>query len=1021
MKTNPERRARRSRPTFQHPATTGRGRRSPRVTWVALAVWAGWLAWVPTRLAADGKLPEPVTLSSGWLMQDVAQVPATGATVSTVGFTPPQYSPVPYAPPPSARENPPTTTTIPDSLRNAARTGGRGGRGAAPAPADGGATPAAMAEGWPFNPEPNRPSFSSAWVQAPGPSSPNWYPATVPGTVLTTLVNNQVYPEPLYGENNRPNVIPESLSHTSYWYRTTFTVPSAYTGRQVWLNFAGINYTADVWVNGTSVGTIRGAFMRGDFNVTGLVRPGATAALAVLIHPPPHPGDPWEKTVANERGPNGGGANGALGQDGPTFVASIGWDWVPGIRDRQMGIWQKVTLSASGPVLVQNPTITTALPLPKTDSADVSIAATVRNTSDTPQTGVLSGRLGDIAFQSAPVTLPAGSSQLVKLSPATTPQLHLANPQLWWPNGLGEAHLYPLHLSFDLGGAPSDTKDLNVGLRTITYTLPAMATPTNLVLVVNGAPVFAKGGNWGMDEALKRIPAERLDAQVRLHQSANYNIIRNWVGQATSEDFYAACDQYGIMVWNDFYLANGANGLAPADPALYLANVRDSVLAYRQHPSIAVWCGRNETNPPAAIDAGYRQIIAELDPARFYQPNSSQGNGASSNGGGYSWRPPATFYANTNFAFNTECGTASIPNLESIQSWLPEKDWFGPNFPNDDWAEHDLVTGAGNVAGPNQFQGMITTRFGAYHNLPEFVRKAQLANYEVFRAMYESREARMFDPCTAIITWMSNPAQPSFVWQVYDYSLEPFSSFFGVQKACEPVHLLMTQDAANTVVVVNNTVRPLTGFKARVRIVNLDGAQKYDETTPVPTAAATAATRLAAVPRPAGLSPVHFVKLELLDAAGKVVSDNFYWRETVADNLTALDGISDVTLDSNLVRRDAGGKVLLDVTLTNPTQHVAVLAHVQLRNQRTNQRVLPVFYTDNYVSLLPGESRTLTIEAAAKDLGADEPLVVLDGWNTTTKAQVFGGNGGASIAPNTAALVPEAARGISVPDAAPSR
>ena len=447
MKTNPERRARRSRPTFQHPATTGRGRRSPRVTWVALAVWAGWLAWVPTRLAADGKLPEPVTLSSGWLMQDVAQVPATGATVSTVGFTPPQYSPVPYAPPPSARENPPTTTTIPDSLRNAARTGGRGGRGAAPAPADGGATPAAMAEGWPFNPEPNRPSFSSAWVQAPGPSSPNWYPATVPGTVLTTLVNNQVYPEPLYGENNRPNVIPESLSHTSYWYRTTFTVPSAYTGRQVWLNFAGINYTADVWVNGTSVGTIRGAFMRGDFNVTGLVRPGATAALAVLIHPPPHPGDPWEKTVANERGPNGGGANGALGQDGPTFVASIGWDWVPGIRDRQMGIWQKVTLSASGPVLVQNPTITTALPLPKTDSADVSIAATVRNTSDTPQTGVLSGRLGDIAFQSVPVTLAAGSSQLVKLSPATTPQLHLANPQLWWPNGLGEAHLYPLHLS----------------------------------------------------------------------------------------------------------------------------------------------------------------------------------------------------------------------------------------------------------------------------------------------------------------------------------------------------------------------------------------------------------------------------------------------------------------------------------------------------------------------------------------------------------------------------------------------
>jgi hypothetical protein len=606
----------------------------------------------------------------------------------------------------------------------------------------------------------------------------------------------------------------------------------------------------------------------------------------------------------------------------------------------------------------------------------------------------------------------------VKLSPATTPQLHLANPQLWWPNGLGDPHLYPLHLSFDLGGASSDTKDLKVGLRTITYTLPTMATPTNLVLVVNGVPVFAKGGNWGMDEALKRIPRERLDAQVRLHQLANYNIIRNWVGQATSEDFYEACDEHGIMVWNDFYLANGANGLAPADPAFFLANVRDSVLAYRQHPSIAVWCGRNETDPPDAIDAGYRQIITELDPVRFYQPNSSQGNGASSNGGGYSWRPPATFYANTNFAFNTECGTASIPNLESIQSWLPEKDWFGPNFPNDDWAEHDLVTGAGNVAGPNQFQGMITTRYGAYHSLPEFVRKAQLANYEVFRAMYESREARMFDPCTAIITWMSNPAQPSFVWQVYDYSLEPFSSFFGVQKACEPVHIMMTQDNANHVVVVNNTVQPLAGYQARVQIYNLDGTKKYDETAPVPTAAATAATRLADVPRPEGLSPVHFVKLELLGATGKVVSDNFYWRETVADNLTALDGIPDVTLAANIVRHNGDGKVLLDVTLTNPTPVVAVMAHVQLRNERTNQRVLPAYYTDNYVSLLPGESRTLHIEAAAKDLGADQPLVVLDGWNTTTKAQGFGGDGGVYFAPNTAAIVSHLRDGQ---DAAPSR
>jgi hypothetical protein len=978
-----------------------------------LAAGAGLVGLAPAGLmAAEAMLPEPVTLSAGWMMQDIAQVKATGDAISKVGFGFREYTPVPYAPPPSSRQNAPTATLIPDTVRFAPRQTARGAPGVAAAPGPDPLPPAVMAEGWPLDPEPRRPSFSSAWVQAPAPSSPAWYRATVPGTVLTTLVDNQVYPEPLYGENNRPNIIPESLARTSYWYRTQFTVPAAFAGRQVWLNFAGINYAADVWVNGTQVGTIRGAFMRGRFNVTALVQPGAAAAVAVLIQPPPHAGDPWEKTVANERGPNGGGINGALGQDGPTFVASIGWDWVPGIRDRQMGLWQRVTLSASGPVLVQDPYVTTVLPLPGTDSADVSIEATLQNISDTPQTGVFTGRLGDIAFQTPAITLPAGAAQVVRLDPATTPGLRVVHPQLWWPNGYGEPHLYAVHLGFDIGGAPSDTKDFRAGLRQIAYSWPHMAEPSNLALVVNGVPVFARGGNWGMDEALKRIPAERLDAQVRLHQSAHYNIIRNWVGQATSEEFYAACDRYGIMVWNDFYLANGANGRAPADTALYLANVRDTVLAYRNHPAIAVWCGRNETDPPPAIDAGCRRIVAELDPARFYQPNSARGHGASSNGGGYSWRAPATFYANSDFAFNTECGTASIPDLESIQAWLPPADWFGANFPDDDWAEHDLVTGAGNAAGPAAFQNMLTARYGPYNSLPGFVRKAQLANYEDFRAMYESRAVRLFDPCTAIITWMSNPAQPCFVWQVYDYSLEPFSSFFAVQKACEPVHIMMTQDAAGTVAVINHTPRPLRDFTVRVQICNLDGTKKFDRTIAVPVASPSAATRLDQVPSPAGLSAVHFVKLALLDPQGRVVSDNFYWRGTVADDLRALDAMPDVGLGANIVRHDEPGKVLLDVTLTNPTPHVAVMAHVQLRNGRTNARVLPVFYTGNYLSLLPGESGTLTIEAAAKDLGGDEPLVVLDGWNTTTEARSFAAAGGARIAPNENAIVPAAARSL---------
>jgi len=955
--------------------------------------------------AENSASAQPVTLSSGWLMQDIAQVKDAGDAISKVGYAPSVYQPVPYAPPATASANPPTATVIPWEVRTAKSNGALAGRGARGNSGVNDTDPKAAAiQGaslWPIHAEPTRPSFSSEWTQAPAPSAKEWYQATVPGTVLTTLVNNNIYPDPLYGENNRPNLIPESLCRTSYWYRDEFTVPAEFAGRQVWLNFDGINYIADIWVNGTKVGNITGAFMRGNFNITPYVEPGEKAAVAVLIAPPPHAGDPWEKTIANERGPNGGGVSGQLGRDGPTFVASLGWDWVPGIRDRQIGLWQKVSISATGPVLVQNPYVTTDLPqLPGTATADVSIEATVQNISDAPQAGVFSGQLDDIAFQSAPITLLPHGSQVVKLNPATNPQLRLNNPKLWWPNGFGQPNLHPLRLSFDINGAVSDTKAMNIGIRKVTYFVDGS---NNLTLSVNGVKVYAKGGDWGMDDAMKRISAERMDTLIRLHRDANYNIIRNWVGQSTSEEFFAACDQYGIMVWDEFFEANPNNGRDPDSPELYLANVRDTVLRYRNHPSIVIWCGRNEGPPsPPAIADGNIQLLKELDPPRYYQASSTAGNGVIS-GGPYGWQLPRSYYgAGLNQAFKTEIGSASIPTLEAIQAWMPQKDWFDQNFPNDDWAEHDLVNGAGNPA-DSALQNVIRLRFGPYASLPEFVRKAQLADYETFRAMYESHLSKMFTPSTAVITWMSNPAQPCLVWQIYDYSLEPFASYYAVQKACEPVHVMMTQDKFH-LMVVNHGARALKGLTARVQVYNLDGAKKYDQTTPV-IATASSATDLGAIFFPADVSLVHFVKLELRDSTGQLLSDNFYWRETKQDDFTALDTMPDVTLDAKIARHDAGGKVLLDLTVGNPTAQVAVMAHWQLRNQRTQARVLPVFYSDNYISLLPGESKTVTIEASAGALGTDQPQVVVDGWNTVVKPATFSGNGGVSIGPNANAIV----------------
>lgn len=815
-----------------------------------------------------------------------------------------------------------------------------------------------------------------------------WHKATVPGTVLTSLVNDGVYPEPLYGENNRPDKIPESLCRTSYWYRTQFAVPRSYNGRHVWLNFHGINYQAEVWVNGHEVGGIKGAFARGIFDITPCVTPGKSSALAVSIQPQPHPGTPHEQTQAAGVGPNGG----VTALDGPTFLCSMGWDWIPGIRDRNTGIWQNVTLSATGPVVIENPYVTSDLPLPRTDSADLTVQVTVRNVTPQSQKGILAGAVGNVGNHLTffhPITLAPNETRTITLDPATAPALHVLHPKLWWPNGYGPQNLYTLHLGFAVGNALSAAQTVTFGIRKITYSVP---NSDNLTLVVNGVPVVAKGGDWGMDEALKRIPRKRLDAQIRMHQLANYTIIRNWVGQSTSEDFYALCDKYGILVWDEFFQPNPSDGPNPDDVPLYLANVREKILRFRSHPSIALWCARNEGDPPPAIDKGIQALMTELDPHRLYQRSSTEGRGVRS-GGPYHWRTPREYYA-IDAPFKTEIGSTSIPTLEAVHAMMPPKDW---ETINDAWAEHDLAAGA---QGGDWYPRTLESRYGPVSNLADFVRKSQLMNYEAFRAMYEGRLAKLFAPTTGVITWMSNPAQPSFVWQLYSWDLEPNSSLYATRKACEPVHIQLNQTDWH-VTVINNTPRTLTGATARTTVLNSDGSLKYTHTAPV-TAAPSAATDTGAVAFPDGLSAVHFVKVALRDAQGRLLSDNFYWRADPShqDDFTALNALPTVGLDAQVTRHDAGGQVMLTVTLRNPTHTPALMAHLQLRNAKTNQRVLPVFYSDNYVSLLPGETKTLTAEAAASDLGRDAPLLAVDGWNVTVKPT----GGPVRIAPNADAL-----------------
>jgi beta-mannosidase len=444
------------------------------------------------------------------------------------------------------------------------------------------------------------------------------------------------------------------------------------------------------------------------------------------------------------------------------------------------------------------------------------------------------------------------------------------------------------------------------------------------------------------------------------------------VGQSTEPDFYDLADKYGILLWDEFFQPNPFDGPNPTDLDTYLANVKDKVLRYRDHPSIAVWCARNEGYPPKALDDTLKGMMAGLDPTRLYQSNSADGRGVSSHGP-YYWRSPRFFYR-LNESFKTETGSVSVPTMESIQGMMPEKDW---ETINDDWAQHDMAKGAQRG---DEYPFTLAKRYGPIRNLADFVRKAQLANYEAFRAMYEGRNAQMFKQTTGVITWMSNPAQPSFVWQLYHYDLEPNSALYAAKKAAETVHVQLNE-ANGGIEVVNNTPETLRDLKVHMTVYGLNSKVDSSRDYAVAEVPASTTVKAAQIEVNTHISPVYFVKLDLMGSDGRLESTNFYWQNVAQDDFTELAKLPKATIEVTAQPKVEDEKTLLTVRLHNPTESIALMTHLQLHQKGSGKRVLPVFYSDNYLSLVPGESHTMTIEAATKDLAGEAPEILVDGFN----------------------------------------
>ncbi|MCR4581953.1 MAG: discoidin domain-containing protein [Prevotella sp.] len=758
-----------------------------------------------------------------------------------------------------------------------------------------------------------------------------WIPATVPGTVLASYMNIGAVPNPNYADNI--DQLSESFFRSNFWYRNEFQVGSELDGQQQWLNFDGINWKANVFLNGQRLGRVEGAFMRGRFNVTGLLRQG-TNYLAVEIICNEHFAAIKEKDEQSTQF-NGG----ILGADNPTFHATVGWDWITTIRGREAGIWNEVYLTATKMVTVSDPYVQTVV-----GSGKVSVTPSVfvRNNDSRPVSGVLSGYIGDVRFEKR-VSLPAHAEQEVSFSPDEFPQLSSDAFRLWWPNGYGEPYLYEAGSCFD-GDTPLTYK---AGLRQLTYT----DQNDSLRIYVNGRRFIPLGGNWGFDEHNLLYRSREYDIAVGYHRDMNFTMIRNWVGQVGDEAFYEACDRHGIMIWQDFWLANPADGPDPYDNVLFLANARDYTRRMRSHASIGLYCGRNEGFPPEALDRKLRAYVHELAPGMEYiSHSSSQGV---SGGGPYRALTMKEYFERQSGKIHSERGMPNVMNIESLQrTFSPDALW--PQSLQ--WGQHDFtLQGAQRAA---TFNKMVEEGFGKAASAAQFSRWAQLINYNGYRGMFEATSRTR----AGLLLWMSHPCWPSMVWQTYDYYFEPTAAYFGCKKACEPLHIQYNA-LTDSIEVVNHSAGNRQTLTATAVVYNLNGKQvarkkhrfnSSEDTT-------EAWLRLADL-TPRAPSDVYYLRLTLTDPHG-LLSENTYIMGREEGNYRALATLPEAEVEVTTVATATGS---LTVVLRNRSKVPAPFVRLNLKGA-DGEQILPAVYSDNYITLMPGERKRVSVTWNVQD------------------------------------------------------
>jgi exo-1,4-beta-D-glucosaminidase len=855
----------------------------------------------------------------------------------------------------------------------------RSARPAPPPPPPSSASSTELTQGWALR-SANDVTDGGTTISQVGYGTAGWYPISLPSTVLAGLVANNVYQDIYFGTNLQN--VPD-LTGQNWWYRGEFNAPAATAGQAYWLRFKGISYRAQIWLNGTQLDTNAvGTMVVHEYNVTNLIHAGAANALAILVTPPAH---------------------------GCNDLSFCTVDWNPEAPDMNAGLWGKTFLDTTGPVALRDPYVKTVLPLPATNAADLTVYVDAINATNAPVTATIAGTItkaGTTSISvSQTVTLNANERREIVFDPAAFPQLHVANPILWWPYQFGSPELYHLAVTASTGGATADTKGIDFGIRQFTDYRATVNGTSFVGYKVNGQNIFFRGGGY-MWDLLQRFDPKSAAATIQYVKDMGLNAIR-FEGTVGYEDLYDLADKAGVMLMSGFVCCSAweKDTWTAEQEQVAHASLDSQMRNLRAHASPFVWAFGSDCPVSATHLGQYKAIAAGL---HWQNPtldnvatwcNSSAGMKMD---GPYMWEPPVLWWdtsqAGSAFGTNAEEGTESPPPLETLQKFIG---------PNDLWpigSVWNYHAGKAHSVFDNikQFTGGINGRYGSATDAADYSRKSELQNYENTRSFFEAWNSHEYTQSFGVIFWMLNNAWPSVHWNLYDYFLKPGGGYFGAKKANEPVHIAYDYFTRN-VYVVNSTLSARNGLTATATLYNVPSLTQQYTTQASVNAAGNASTQVLTIPAVAGLSTTYFIRLQLRDSSGALVSNNLYWYSTTPDilsghaswyrttvksyaNFSGLNALaSNANVSASASRTVAGGQETVTITLSNGSAtNIAFFMRPEITAGNGGNEVLPITYSDNYVSLFPGESTTITASYQSADLGGQAPYLRLRGSNVPT-------------------------------------